>query len=178
MRYYNEKVLFAKAKKMTAVYEHTQKGHKAIVFGLLLIIFAGSAACFILLDIVPMRTASEVVYYWIVAAAWLLNGAFLIWLMLITSALTVVIEDGFIRIRFGGGAWRKKFGLEQIMRAEAVRNKWSFGWGIHYTGSAWLYNVSGLDAVEITMQNGGKRRIGTDEPEKLTEAINSCLAGE
>jgi hypothetical protein len=36
----------------------------------------------------------------------------------------------------------------------------------------WIYNVSGFDAVEITMKNGKIYRIGTDEPLKLEQAIS------
>lgn len=122
-----------------------------------------------------MRNGIEVIFYWIVAAAWLLNGAFLVWLMLITSTLTVVIEDGFIRIRFGPGAWRKKFALAQVTSAKPVKSSFWNGWGIHYTGKAWLYNVAGFDAVEIKMKNEKINCIGTDQPQNLADAINNAL---
>jgi hypothetical protein len=35
----------------------------------------------------------------------------------------------------------------------------------------WIYNVSGFDAVEITLKNGNTYRIGTDEPKELEQAI-------
>jgi len=35
----------------------------------------------------------------------------------------------------------------------------------------WIYNISGFDAVEIKMKNGKTYRIGTDEPQKLEQAI-------
>ena len=34
-----------------------------------------------------------------------------------------------------------------------------------------VWNISGLDAVELTYHNGKKFRIGTDEPEALLEAL-------
>jgi len=38
--------------------------------------------------------------------------------------------------------------------------------------STWLvWNISGLDAVELTYCDGKKFRIGTDEPEALLEAL-------
>jgi hypothetical protein len=39
----------------------------------------------------------------------------------------------------------------------------------------WVYNVSGFDAVEIQMRNGRIKRIGTDEPRKLEQAIQQVI---
>jgi hypothetical protein len=53
---------------------------------------------------------------------------------------------------------------------QAVRNPWYVGWGIRMGPSGVVWNVSGLDAVELALSE--KRfRIGTDEPEALVEAI-------
>jgi hypothetical protein len=38
-------------------------------------------------------------------------------------------------------------------------------------GQYWLWNVSGLNAIELTLKNSKRFRIGTDEPEKLVDAI-------
>jgi hypothetical protein len=35
----------------------------------------------------------------------------------------------------------------------------------------WLYNVGGLDAVEITLASGRMLRIGSDEPNALAAAL-------
>ena len=45
------------------------------------------------------------------------------------------------------------------------------GWGIHLTPYGWLYNVSGFDAVAITLRNGRKVALGTDDPHGLVDAI-------
>ena len=52
-----------------------------------------------------------------------------------------------------------------------VRNRWWWGFGIRWTPHGWMWNISGLDAVELTYHNGKKFRIGTDEPEALLEAL-------
>jgi hypothetical protein len=36
-----------------------------------------------------------------------------------------------------------------------------------------LYNVSGLDAVELRLKSGGVRRIGTNDPDGLSASLNS-----
>ena len=46
--------------------------------------------------------------------------------------------------------------------------------GIHHTPYGWLYNVSGFDAVAITLRDGRKFAVGTDDPHGLITAI---LAG-
>ena len=48
--------------------------------------------------------------------------------------------------------------------------------GSHLTPYGWLYNVSGWDAVAITLRNGRKFSLGTDDPQGLTEAIQRYTA--
>ena len=89
--------------------------------------------------------------------------------------LTVEIKEGFLHVRFGIGLIRKKFKLLDIVAVNVITNKWYYGWGIRMLENGWLYNVSGLDAVEIKMNNGKIYRIGTDESEKLQAAINGSI---
>lgn len=92
------------------------------------------------------------------------------------STLTVEVTDAEIRLRFGPGLIRKGFPLGTIADARAVRNRWYHGWGIRTLPRVWLYNVSGLDAVEIQMTDGAVHRIGTDEPAALLDAIQGARA--
>lgn len=89
------------------------------------------------------------------------------------STLSVVIDKPFLKIRFGWGIFRKKFSLSEIATIKKVKNHWYYGWGIRLWlwPKMWIYNVSGFDAVELTMKNGKIYRIGTDEPEKLEMAV-------
>ena len=57
------------------------------------------------------------------------------------------------------------------MAIAPVRNSWIHGWGIHRTPHGWLYNVSGWEAVEIALTSGKRFRLGTDEPQQLTQAL-------
>ncbi|MGE5604738.1 MAG: hypothetical protein ACM3YE_03495, partial [Bacteroidota bacterium] len=72
-----------------------------------------------------------------------------------------------------------KFKLRDIESCRPVK-KFMIGLsiGIHYGISDSLYNVSGRRAAELTMKNGRRVYIGTDEPEKLTEAIEEKLKRE
>ena len=88
-------------------------------------------------------------------------------------SLQVIIDEKYLRIKFGYGIYQKKFSLNDILSARTVRNHWYYGWGIRgwLWPKMWIYNVSGFDAVEIKLKNGKIYRIGTDEPEKLEQAI-------
>jgi hypothetical protein len=91
-------------------------------------------------------------------------------------ALTVEVTESDVVLRFGFGLIRKRFPLSSIVNARAVRNRWYFGWGIRLLPKGWLYNVSGLDAVEIETTDGSVHRIGTDEPSELLRAIRDACS--
>jgi hypothetical protein len=86
-------------------------------------------------------------------------------------ALKVTVDDRAVRLSFGAGLVRKTFPLENIITCEPVHNSPWLGWGVKWFPGGWLYNVDGLEAVELEMKNAGLIRIGTDEPDKLQVAI-------
>ncbi len=87
-----------------------------------------------------------------------------------------VTVDGFVlRIAVGPGIPLKRIPLREIASCRPVRNRWWYGWGIHRVRNGWLYNVSGLDAVELVLRNGNVVRVGTDEPEVLHDAVISRI---
>jgi hypothetical protein len=88
-------------------------------------------------------------------------------------SLTVEITSAKMTVSFGPGFIKKIFKLDEIKSAKTVRNSWWYGWGIRLTPHGWMYNVSGLDAVELELRGGKKFRVGTDAPEKLVNAIRS-----
>jgi hypothetical protein len=87
------------------------------------------------------------------------------------STLTVEVDASEIRIRFTGGLVRKRVALAELRAQRVVRNPWLYGWGIHKIPGGWIWNVSGLDAVELLLVDGRVLRVGTDEPEALARAI-------
>lgn len=89
------------------------------------------------------------------------------------STLTVVIDGQFLKIRFGWGIFRKKFSLTEIAAVRKVKNHWYYGWGIRlwFWPKMWIFNISGFDAVELTMKNGKIYHIGTNESDILEEAL-------
>jgi len=70
---------------------------------------------------------------------------------------------------------RKSFQLNEIERYRAVKNPWYYFLGIRYTPRGWLFAVSGSSAIELEMKSGKFFRIGTDEPERLIEALDDAF---
>ncbi len=89
------------------------------------------------------------------------------------SSLTVEVADGELRWHFGPGLLNYRLALDEISDVAIVRNRWWNGWGIRTSPGFRLYNVSGFDAVELRLHSNDIRRIGTDDPEGLVQALRS-----
>jgi hypothetical protein len=89
------------------------------------------------------------------------------------SSLTVDVGANELRWHFGPGFWTYRLPLTEIQGIAIVRNHWWNGFGIRRRPGFRLYNVSGLDAVELRLKSGDIRRIGTDDPEGLAAALKS-----
>ena len=46
------------------------------------------------------------------------------------ASLQVVVDEKYIRIKFGYGIYKKRFALHDIVSAKIVKNKWYYGWGV------------------------------------------------
>ncbi|MBI2990398.1 MAG: hypothetical protein HYY51_04430 [Candidatus Magasanikbacteria bacterium] len=145
-------------------YKHTQIGYLMLVITLVVLVF------FAWLQITARAEPPSVdsgANFAITAIM-----ALILFILASFSTLTVRIDEQFLKIRFGWGIFRKKFPLTDIATIGKVKNHWYYGWGIRlwFWPKMWIFNVSGFDAIELTMKNGKIYRIGTDEPEKL-EAV-------
>ncbi len=134
-------------------YEHTQIGH-VIIWSLLAIILIANGV-------------TGAVAHW---PALIVSLILLICLVLFYK-LRITIEDDTLCASFGPGIIRKKVRLAEIVGCEPIRIRWWYGWGIHLTPYGWLYNVSGLNAVTMTLRNGRKFALGTDDPDGLVDVI-------
>jgi hypothetical protein len=96
--------------------------------------------------------------------------------LLIFYKLTITIDDTNLTFIMGTGLIRKSFQLSDIESCKPVRNSPMWGIGIRMTSFGWLYNVSGLDAVELSFKNRKSRiRIGTDRPDEIAEVVGSKI---
>jgi len=87
------------------------------------------------------------------------------------SSLTVEVDNQELRWWFAPKMTSKRVKRADIVSVATVRNEWWRGWGIRWVRHGWLYNVSGRDAVEITLRNGRRVLIGTDRPAELALAL-------
>jgi hypothetical protein len=138
-------------------YRHTQVG--TVIIGAVV-----GMALITLLILVPAAGSIA----WLALAVLAITGAVLATFF----SLTVEIDKSTLTCRFGVGLIQRNILLSDIDHARAVLNPWFVGWGIRWIpGGYWVWNVSGFQAVELTMKDGRRFRIGTDEPEALVHAI-------
>jgi len=136
-------------------YQHTQTGILivAVMFGMAFV----TAVLALLMSKVFWLTV-----FFLALVAWLFHS------------LTIEITDRTLGWQFGPGWIRKSVPLADIVSAAPVRT--GLSWGIHWSPRlGWLYNVSGWDAVLITLRNGKKFTLGTDEPQLLATRLAEAL---
>ena len=138
-------------------YKHTQIGY--ILIGIVLILT-------IYFSFIVMITKEKSILF---------SFLIVVIILFLFSTLTVIVNDNGVQLKFGVGLIHKEFNRNQIIKCKIIRTKWYYGLGIRMTPTGWLYNVSGLDAVEIEMNNGKLYKIGTDEPEKLKKEIEKRI---
>lgn len=136
------------------MYRRTQPGTLLVVFLLITMVVLGVGLYLVWLPI-PLVIAE----------------AILLLTLVIFRSLTIEIDADELRCWFGGGLIKRRFRLAEIVSAEPVRNHWYYGWGIRLVPGGWMFNVSGLDAIELTLASGRRFRIGTDDPKEVVEAI-------
>ncbi len=88
------------------------------------------------------------------------------------SRLEVTVSAGDLTAAFGFGRPHRTIPLADIVKAGRVRNHWYYGFGIRATPGGWMYNVWGLDAVELELKSGKNVRIGTDDPDNLLAVLS------
>lgn len=98
------------------------------------------------------------------------------WLAWTFSEFTVRLRSDGVEWSFRSGVWHKRIAYADIAQVKPVRNRWWYGWGVHWTPKGWLYNSSGLAAVEIVTKAGHRFRLGADEPEEVAEEIGRRLS--
>jgi hypothetical protein len=113
---------------------------------------------------------------WMDSSDWDLWGigiVILVYLVVINfTFLRIQIDKQYLSWHFGIGIPRKTILLSDIESVKQVRNRWWYGWGIRkLLSGGWLYNVYGLDAVEVITRQGKIVRLGTDEPKQLKKAL-------
>ncbi|MFV9673651.1 MAG: hypothetical protein ACNYZH_10535 [Acidimicrobiia bacterium] len=139
-------------------YRHTQWGYTAIPTFLLFAV------------IIPFTVNDDETTVAITAMLIAFTVALLA-IVLLFSRLEVTVSNGRIVAAFGFGRPHREIELSDVVAVRQVRNTWIQGWGIRKITGGWMYNVWGLDAVEVELSSDTVFRIGTDDPENLHTAI-------
>lgn len=91
---------------------------------------------------------------------------------LLFYGMTTRVTKKLIVISYGMGLIRKRIATSRIKDLRVVRNSAIYGWGIRLIPNGILFNISGLDAVELTFTDTKRIiRIGTKDPERLKSEI-------
>jgi hypothetical protein len=144
------------AKRNGVVYRRTQ-------FGTVTVIAVGAAVA--LLAVLSALTGRHPVTVAVLLLLVAVLGMF--------CCLTIEIDRWQLRCFFGPGLIRRTIAVHEIVSAQPVRNRWYYGWGIRLTPTGWMFNVSGLDAVELGLASGARFRIGTDRPGEVIAALGT-----
>ena len=147
------------------MYRHTQNGT-------LLVALLGAAVLvtLLILGAVPAAPDEE-------GGRWVagLTAVILVTVAFLFRSLTITVGNGVLSWSFGPGLIRKSVRLANIERVVPTRTSPLAGWGIHWTGRGWLYNVAGRGAIEVQMKDGRRFLLGTDEPGRLARAVEDGL---
>jgi hypothetical protein len=141
------------------VYDHTQRAW--LLPAITLPIVAVSLGSVVLGDSLPGVV-------WVLV---LVGVAVFTWILITFSSLRARVGAGVLAVAFGAGWPRRRVALDRVESVRIVRNRWWYGFGIRLIPGGWLWNVWGLDAVELSLDSGKVFRIGSDEPEQLAAAI-------
>ncbi len=146
------------------LYEHTQIGY------LIWIIFL---AVFLIFSFIFITITIQVGFILPILIFMIL----ILFVLISFSSLNVTLDRNYLTIKFGYGLYKKKFLIKSIKSVKTVRNHWYYGWGIRVWFHPYriIYNVSGLDAVEIILKTGQIYAIGTDKPKELEKAISKAI---
>jgi len=112
-------------------------------------------------------------------AVYALGGVSLILIVvaLLFHKLTITIDDQYLKFGFGFNFYTQKYRLDEIQSCKPVKNPIWYGIGIRILPEGMLYNVSGLQAIELTFKNKKKKvRIGTDQPDIIAQYVNSRIS--
>lgn len=145
---------------MEAQYRHTQYG--ALMLALLL-----------MTGLLIAVVASAIIVEGRMLSAILMMGVYLLGLGMF-YAFTVEISGEKLKFWFGIGILRKTYALSEIQSTKEVENPWYYFWGVKSIPGGWFYAIAPGPAVEIKFKDGRMIQLGSNQPEKLKQAIDTA----
>jgi hypothetical protein len=120
----------------------------------------------VLVVTLPLSNVPELFLPLIVLGSVIIIGLF--------ATLTIEVTDMYLNFRFGIGIFHKHILISDMISCKPTHTLIPMV-GIHLTLRGWFYGVSGFTMVEITLKNGKRLLLGTDESEDLSSAISKAL---
>lgn len=121
-------------------YKHTQIGYLMIVITLIVLVFFGWLQVTARAEPPSVDSGTNFAVTAIMALILFILASF--------SSLAVVINEQYLKIRFGWGIFRKEFPLKEIASVKAVKNHWYYGWGI----KIWFWHICGFIMFPVLTQ--------------------------
>lgn len=137
-------------------YRHVQWGWSWLLYLVFAIVMGGV----MLASVVAAGDTSDPA--WVIALTVALLIA-LFFTVLWFSRLEVTVDEETVTAAFGTGKPHRVHRLDEISAVRRERNQWWYGWGVRKVPRGWMYNVWGLDAVEIELPEDKVFRIGTND---------------
>ncbi len=145
-------------------YQHTQAGYVIFAFVTLLCGFIYS-----LFLILPLEPGEEVLQGLVaVLLLIILMGAW------IYRTLTIRVKQDTLEWSYGLGFPRHRITLAKVEQVQITELSFLAGWGERHTPNTSIYQISGRDAVELTLKSGYRILLGTNEPAELAQAIREA----
>ncbi len=89
-------------------------------------------------------------------------------------SFTIEISEGKLKFWFGVGIIRKTYALSEVQSTKEVETPWYYFWGVKSISGGWLWSIAPGTAVEIVLKNGRIVHLGTNQPKKLKQAIDTA----
>ena len=145
---------------MEPKYRHTQYG---------LLMFSVFFITGMLIAVVALRILAEDR----VLAAIVMLGVYIFGVIMFYS-LTIEISAEQLKCWFGIGVVRKTIVLSEIQSTQVIKNPWYYFWGVKSIPGGWFYAIAPGTAVEIELRDGRILQLGTNQPYKLNQAIETA----
>ena len=92
-------------------------------------------------------------------------------LFLAFRSLMVSVTPTHVEVAYFFGWPRRRIERTDIVSVEPFRIPWWYGIGIRATPKGWMWSVWGRSTVLLTLANGKRFLIGTDDPDGLAAAL-------
>lgn len=146
---------------MMPLYFHTQTGTiLKWVFGIILLVSIASA-------LISGKKDIRIILLFV--APLLLGVLSVFW------SMTIEVTNTHLTHSFNFDFWNRSYPLSSIKSVSKGQSSWYNGYGIHYVGSGWLYNVSGTDIIIVDFKDGTQIWLGTDDQETVYNILSESI---